>query len=563
MISTLVDILHVVWRSLFQKCIDCLTFLNERFSLLFFGAPSEKGPSKQMLSLLEQPIVSSKQRLLLLQELVSEARVSLEAIGVEICLYDKESKSYRQSIVSGTPFSEPIDEMLGGSSGQISILGNVTLVEQLHFAGEAVGVLRASFKKYPLSPQEQALKMYAQYANLTIINSNFITEIQRARRLQEDSLKAKTGFLAGLSHELRGPLGVILNASEVMKDGMTGELTGQQKDLLGMILTNGEHLLELLNDVLDYARVEAGKVAPQKTPIQVAEILKELSNVIQVQAHSKKQKVIVTAHIDAEVLCDRRHFRQVLINLLTNAVKYTPEGGTIELLAERTVGGKIEILVKDTGCGIAPADFGKVFGAFERVTHGYAAEQTGTGLGMPLTKRLVEVNGGSIDFRSEVGEGTVFSVIFQEAIKDLSNNKFLTTIQKKPESTIIGARISFIGYKNPENILLVEYLTKKGCMVEWHLKTLDVKSATRPQVILVDESYSKTYPNESFQSIRKKLESVSLPLMYLSRDAFNYSIEEQLKQGVDRFLAKPVSLEEVLLEISKLSEENHNQHLVH
>jgi len=556
------DSVCVVWKSILQKARSLPVVIRERLSLLVHGTPTHEGPSKRMLRLLNQPVTSSKQRLEILRELASEARLSLQAVGVEICLYDKESKMYRQSLVAGTPFSDPIDEMLGGDSGQVSQSGMVTLVERLHFAGEAVGVIRASFRKAPTPNQERSLKMYAQYANLTIVNSNFIAEIQRIRRLQDDSLKAKTGFLAGLSHELRGPLGVMLNGVEVVKDGMVGAITEEQQELLKMVLTNGEHLLDLLNDVLDYARVEAGKIVPQRMPIAVSEMLKELVQVVQVQANSKKQSLLVHTELNAELHCDRRHFRQIFINILTNAVKYTPEGGTIEVIADR-VDGHIQIAVKDNGCGIAHDDYSKVFSPFDRITHGYAADQTGAGLGMPLSKKLVEMNGGTIEFTSSLGLGTVFTVVFPEVLQESTHHKVFEDNQRHVVVLPNDTSVSFLGSVSPENELLVSYLKRKGCLVIWHQKTLDATGLTQPRVVVIDESFRKLFPDDTFQSIRKKLQAVSLPLLYLSRDAFNFSIEEQLKQGVDRFLAKPCSLELVFQEVARLSLDQPHDHLVH
>ena len=404
--------------------------------------------------------------------------------------------------------------------------------------------------------------MFSQYANLIIINSNFVTEIQHARRLQDDSLRAKTGFLAGLSHELRGPLGVILNASEILRDELMGPLTEQQKEMMTMVLSNGEHLLELLNDVLDYARVEAGKVAPQKTRIAVAEIIRELSKVVQVQAQAKKQKVTVNIDFEGDILCDRRHFRQVLINLLTNAVKYTPENGLIEISAQRLAGQKIAISVSDTGCGIAASDFGKVFGAFERVTHGYASEQSGTGLGMPLSKKLIEVNGGSIEFTSEVGKGSRFTVILSEE-RQITQSDSLLESQPKQAQRRDGIHVLFVGAESKENQLLTDYLKSKKCLIELFNPAKSPHIDFQPHIIIVDESYKQAFSDETFNSIRKKLHAVSLPLMYLSRDAFNFSIEEQLKEGVDRFIAKPSSLDAIFEEICRLAIENTRESIVH
>src|SRR5262249_18421399 len=157
---------------------------------------------------------------------------------------------------------------------------------------------------------------------------------------------------------------------------------------------------------LDYAKVESGRITPKKVVVVVNELLQDLAGVIRSQAEAKGHKVVAKPGDEAlAISCDRRHLRQMLINLLTNAVKDTPNGGRIEVWAERIAGNRIKIYVKDSGVGIDEKDRYKVFTAFERIENAYSMNQVGTGLGMPLTKRLAEVNNGSIDFDSKPGEG--------------------------------------------------------------------------------------------------------------------------------------------------------------
>jgi signal transduction histidine kinase len=175
----------------------------------------------------------------------------------------------------------------------------------------------------------------------------------------------------------------------------------------------------LIGDVLDYARIEAGKLAPKKKNISVGEILKDVTNIVRFQAD---QKHIDVSYIEStEVLAvsvDRKHFRQVLINLLTNAVKYTPDGGKIEVWAERAPSQLIRINVKDSGVGIDPSQRDKVFAPFERLNHSYSRQQAGVGLGLSLAKRLAEINGGSLDFESKLGTGSRFWVLLKSAEVD-------------------------------------------------------------------------------------------------------------------------------------------------
>ena len=488
--------------------------------------------------------------------------------GVEVCLFDKQTKSYRQSITAGQPFSSPIEELSSiGAAGSYSerYSPEKICIEGIRFAGQMIGVLRASFATTPSEAKKNAFKLYAQQVSLIVTNSDFIVEIQKARRLQDDSLRAKTGFLANLSHELRGPLGVILNATEILHEGMNGPVNDSQKEMLQMVLSNGEHLLELLNDVLDYARVEAGKVQPKKIPIAIPEILHELAQIIQVQALQKKQRVSVSATMEGQILCDRKHFRQILINLLTNAVKYTPESGSIQISAERQSGGTCKITVADTGCGIKKADFPKVFNAFERIAHGYAAEQAGTGLGLSLTKRLVEMNGGFIDFISTPSQGSAFFITFPEHIKDedieieqKTRGELNATDKSDAPPALIPSlspvRIALIGKPTEEVKIFSEYLRAQSFQII-AFETVE-HLQNHPDgltVLVVDESAKSFLSDDPFNQIRKSLSGYSLPLVYLSRDAFTFSVEEQLRMGVDRFIAKPVALQDLVQQISQVS----------
>jgi len=218
----------------------------------------------------------------------------------------------------------------------------------------------------------------------------------------------KSEFLATMSHELRTPLNAIIGFSQVLREQMFGELNERQTDYLDDILSSGQHLLTLINDILDLAKVEAGRLELQPSSFSLAGALD--SALVMVRERATRQEVRLSSDIDpsvGEIEADERKVKQILFNLLSNAVKFTPAGGAIELSA-RPDGDQVVIAVRDTGVGIPAEEQARIFDEFYQVGPGRAQE--GTGLGLALTRRLVELHGGRLDVASEPGVGSTFSV---------------------------------------------------------------------------------------------------------------------------------------------------------
>jgi signal transduction histidine kinase len=232
-------------------------------------------------------------------------------------------------------------------------------------------------------------------------------ELQRVYGELEAASRHKSEFLANMSHELRTPLNAILGFSQVLQKGLYGELTEKQAEYIEDILSSGNHLLSLINDVLDLSKVEAGQIELEVAPFSLREAVER--GVVMVRERASKSGVALAAEIEPEVQVvtgDERRIRQVLFNLLSNAVKFTPAGGSIDVSAAR-VDGEIQLAVADTGPGIAPEDLDRIFQEFQQTQVG-AQHHEGTGLGLALSKRLVELHGGRIWVESELGVGSRF-----------------------------------------------------------------------------------------------------------------------------------------------------------
>jgi len=234
---------------------------------------------------------------------------------------------------------------------------------------------------------------------IAIRQASLYTQVQESTRL-------KSEFLASMSHEFRTPLNAIIGFSEMLMTGNYGQLSDKQQEYLKNIAISGKHLLRLVNDVLDLSKIESGNMKLDYEKFDSAEVIKETVSVLKSMA--MKKNIEITQELSAAVLnADSKRFRQVMYNLLSNAIKFTEENGKISIFSEAR-GDKFKINVRDTGIGIPAQHKDKVFNQFVQLDSSYARKQEGTGLGLTLTKKLVELHGGQIGFESKEGKGTEF-----------------------------------------------------------------------------------------------------------------------------------------------------------
>jgi signal transduction histidine kinase len=232
-------------------------------------------------------------------------------------------------------------------------------------------------------------------------------ELQRLYRELETASEHKSEFLANMSHELRTPLNAIIGFSQVLRERLYGEINAKQEEYLDDILTSANHLLALINDVLDLSKVEAGQVELEVAPFSLHDALERGVSMVREQATKDGVRVTVHANGGPDVVTgDERRIRQVVFNLLSNAVKFTPAGGLVDVTTAQA-NGEARVSVADTGPGIAAEDLERIFDEFQQTETG-ARQHEGTGLGLALSKRFVEMHGGRIWCDSEVGKGSTF-----------------------------------------------------------------------------------------------------------------------------------------------------------
>jgi signal transduction histidine kinase len=262
----------------------------------------------------------------------------------------------------------------------------------------------------PFSEKQIALSTtFADQAAIAIQNVRLFREIQEKSAQLEVANKHKSDFLANMSHELRTPLNAIIGFSEVLSEKMFGELNEKQADYMKDIHESGKHLLSLINDILDLSKIEAGRMDLEMSSFHLPTALSNAMTLVRerAQRHGIELGLKVDKRL-GEFNADERKFKQILLNLLSNAVKFTQDGGRVDVSAKMDT-DKVEIAVKETGVGIAAEDHEAVFEEFKQVGRDYTRKAEGTGLGLALTKRFVELHGGEIHLESALGKGSTFT----------------------------------------------------------------------------------------------------------------------------------------------------------
>ncbi len=385
------------------------------------------------------------------------------------------------------------------------------------------------------------------------------------------ALRTKDEFLANMSHELRTPLNAILGRSEILMEGIHGPVTERQASSLKVIEESGNHLLELINDILDLAKIEAGKITLDIQPVAIAHLCESSLQFVRQTAHKKRIKLLADVEPALDTcLGDERRLKQVLINLLSNAVKFTPAGGEVGLKAFSDAETEtVQFQVWDSGIGIAPKDMEQLFKPFVQLDSSLARSHEGTGLGLSLVFRLTEMHGGSVTLESEVGVGSRFTVTLPQRpfthpqqSKELAEKDQQTygpTLRDANMSTAHDHLILLVEDNEANIEIFAEYLQVWGYRVMVARSGSEALARAQeeiPDLILMDVQLPEMDGLTAVCQLRQTIALQSIPIITLTALAMQGDKDRCLAAGANVYLSKPVQLRQLVLTIEQLLAEH-------
>ena len=377
-------------------------------------------------------------------------------------------------------------------------------------------------------------------------------ELQSAMAIAEKASLAKSDFLSSMSHELRTPLSAVLGFAQLMESGTPPPSESQQRSIR-QILNAGWYLLDLINEVLDLALIESGKLSLSMEPVALAEVMQECRNMIEPQASKHGIHVsfpILPASLFVKV--DRTRLKQAIINLLSNAIKYNRVGGTVDVSCGVTAPGRIRICVQDSGEGLCPEKIAQLFQPFNRLGQETAGKE-GTGIGLVTAKRLIELMGGTIGVESVFGKGSTFWVEVgqidgQQDLQDAA--ECLPLVSAASENTAPLLKVLYVE-DNPANMMLVENLIARRSDIAFLSATdgsqgVEIARSSQPDMILMDINLPGISGVQALKILREDAATAHIPVVALSANAIPRDIRKGLEAGFFRYLTKPIKIDEFM-----------------
>jgi PAS domain S-box-containing protein len=379
-------------------------------------------------------------------------------------------------------------------------------------------------------------------------------ELIEARDAAEAANMAKSEFLSGMSHEVRTPLNAILGFAQLLEMASLGE---DEREGVEEILKGGRHLLSLVDEVLDIARIEAGNLSLSIEPVLLDDICEEsLALVRPLAANTGVTVTGPAAGVPCYVMADRQRVKQVLLNLLSNAIKYNREDGTVEVRVE-ALAEHIVVAVEDTGPGIPRHKMDALFTPFDRL----GAEQTqieGTGLGLALTRRLVEAMSGRITVSSNPGRGSVFSVHLRAADRPLAPAAGVAGAEHvDPAYAELERRTIIYVEDNLSNLKLVEHILERRPAAKLHAALqgrlgVDLIRQHRPDLVLLDLHLGDIHGSQVLAELKADPDTAAIPVVIISADATAHRVKETLDAGALEYLTKPLDVGRFLAIVDEL-----------
>ena len=383
-------------------------------------------------------------------------------------------------------------------------------------------------------------------AELSLANS----ELSRVMRSKDD-------FLSAMSHELRTPLNAVLGLSESLAEGVYGDMNAKQAQSINTIAESGHHLLSLINDLLDIAKIGAGKMELDLTNTSVETVCQASLRFVLEQAQKKNLKITLAMDNKSVMLtADERRLKQILVNLLSNAVKFTPDGGSVTLETKCDLESEsLMFSVRDTGIGIATEDLKRLFSPFTQLDSKLSRQYSGTGLGLTLVMKLVELHGGSVAVESEIGKGSCFTV--RIPCKGLENairggDKGAVTISESTPAEMLASNtpLILVADDNEINLMTVsDYLRANQLRVIQARDGLEAVKMVRqhaPSLVLMDIQMPLMDGLEAIAHLRADDQYAKIPIIALTSRAMVGDRERCIAVGANEYLSKPVNMKQLV-----------------
>ncbi len=448
---------------------------------------------------------------------------------------------YGRASALGRPFSALVPNVLGVSAKS---LGERIELPARHADGTLI-TAELAVTRIPV----EGPALFTAYLRDITARKQAQEAMVAAKEEAERANNAKSEFLSRMSHELRTPLNAILGFGQLLQ---MQSLPPAQHERVGHIVNAGRHLLDLINEVLDIARIEAGRVELSLEPVRVADALTETLDLIRPLAHERGVTLdaLPADHPlrDGHVMADRQRFKQVLLNLFSNAVKYNRQGGAVRIAFEHGEAGSLRVSVSDTGVGIAPENLSRLFVAFDRLGAEHSTVQ-GTGLGLALSKRLIEAMGGFVGVESKPNEGTRFWIDLPRADSQLELiARQAVGASPSGMGALTGVHDVLYIEDNLSNLTLIEHLLADH--PEIRLMTamqgglgLDLARQHRPELILLDLHLPDLPGWDVLAALQADEATRAIPVVVVSADATPRQVEKLMKAGARAYLTKPLEVE--------------------
>lgn len=453
--------------------------------------------------------------------------------------------------------------------------------------GKIIGVLtlesRCAHQKLQEAPQQDMLLAACRTLGVAIERAQAQEHLRRANEDLERASRLKSEFLASMSHELRTPLNSILGFADLLQRQTAGSLLPRQQLHVQAIEKSGQHLLQLINDILDLSKIEAGKADFELASVSIPDLCSQCLKMIQLRA--EKKRLALSLELDyrlKEVLLDERRVRQILINLLSNAVKFTPEGGTVKLGGRLAYGCQLKkefrpdrspincstpylcLEVIDNGIGIPEDKLHLLFRPFQQIDSSLTRRHEGTGLGLALTKRLAELHGGTVSVESQENQGSTFRVWLPlTEMRSNSGADMHKSASEASGSLLANAsvlrndakRILVVEDQPLNQVLLSEVLELEGYAVEWidqgqamlvRLHSAEVTSQPLPNLVLMDIQLPEVDGFELIRQLKANPLWQNVPVIAVTAMAMSGDRDRCLEAGADDYMSKPLDLEKLM-----------------